>query len=166
MKYLKHLIDLILAGYLLLLAAVLAPPLLGIGVYAVVSGSMAPQIPAGSAVYVKKTAFENICVGDAITYSLGDGSLKVTHRVTDINAAQKAFLTKGDANEETDGKMVPFSDVVGTVCFSLPYLGYLTILLGGAAEKMILMGLLLWLLLIKGIAENMLKIQEKEVRAV
>lgn len=36
------------------------------------------------------------------------------------------FQTKGDANEEIDGSLVHYKNVIGTPVFSVPYLGYLS----------------------------------------
>ena len=37
-----------------------------------------------------------------------------------------SFRTKGDANEDADLSVVPAQNVVGKVCFHLPYIGYAT----------------------------------------
>jgi len=36
------------------------------------------------------------------------------------------FQTKGDANDEVDGSLVHYKNIVGTPVFSIPYLGYLS----------------------------------------
>lgn len=36
------------------------------------------------------------------------------------------FQTKGDANDDVDGSLVHFKNIVGTPVFSIPYLGYLS----------------------------------------
>jgi signal peptidase I len=83
----------------------------------VVSGSMSPEIPVGSAVLVNKQ--NDYFVNDVVTYKLG--SNLVTHRVF---YAGNYFLTKGDANESVDQKTVDKNDIIGKVVFSAPYLGY------------------------------------------
>ena len=52
---------------------------------------------------------------------------------------------------------------MGVVRFTVPCLGYAAMLFGGIGEKLILAGLFLWLVLIKMILVNILKIREKGV---
>lgn len=103
----------------------LFPKAFGLQEFAVLSGSMMPEIKVGEIVFVKKTDAERLAVGDIITYNLGS-SARVTHRIMEINEEQRCLITKGDANEAMDGKPVPFDDVVGRVSFHVPYLGYIS----------------------------------------
>jgi len=91
----------------------------------VLSGSMEPQLQVGSVVVTRPAALGEIKVGDIITYaSPRDGNL-TSHRVIEvIGSTPSQFRTKGDANEDADPFTVPAENVVGKVCFHLPYLGY------------------------------------------
>lgn len=155
--------DTVLAGLLLLLAAVTFPRIFGIHVYTVISPSMAPEISVGSAVYVKKEAFEKICEGDVVTYLSGAGNVRVTHRVARKDEEGQFLVTKGDANDEPDGKRVYAQEILGVVRLAVPYLGYAAMFLNGIGEKMVFAGTFLWLLLIRTILANTLKIREKGV---
>lgn len=88
----------------------------------VLSGSMEPAIPVGSIVMIKPMDTESLRIGDVICYRASDAML-VTHRITEIS--ETGFVTKGDANEEIDQKIVNQKDVVGSVVLSLPFIGYL-----------------------------------------
>ena len=107
-------------------ATILAPMLLGYKEMAVLSGSMEPNIPVGSIVYVKPMEADQLEVGDVCTYMLEDGSNYVTHRVISIDPENQTLVTQGDANESPDGD-VAFSQVLGEAQFHLPYLGFITI---------------------------------------
>ncbi|MEF8775720.1 MAG: signal peptidase I [Haloarculaceae archaeon] len=95
--------------------------------YVVRSSSMSPSIDAGSVVFVSNAAAADVEVGDVITFLRAGPDSRVTHRVVDIQAsgADRAFKTKGDANEEPDPGYVGQDQVVGQVAFSVPLLGYL-----------------------------------------
>lgn len=54
------------------------PRLLGYEVYVVVSGSMEPAIPVGSALYVESVPPEEVEVGDVIAFY--DRGAVITHR--------------------------------------------------------------------------------------
>lgn len=91
--------------------------------YGVISGSMEPNIPTGSLVYVDKNAdSSDIEKGDVIAFSLGDGNI-CTHRVVDNE--EKGFITKGDANADPDGFIVAYDKYIGKTVFSIPFLGSL-----------------------------------------
>lgn len=90
----------------------------------VMSGSMEPAIGTGSIVFVAETPPEEIEENDVITYR--SGSDLVTHRVAEKyeSTTSLRFRTKGDANDALDPDPVYRDDVVGTVLFSIPFIGY------------------------------------------
>lgn len=49
-----------------------------------------------------------------------------THRVQRVDAENKRFYTKGDANDVEDGAPVHFNNVIGVPKFSIPMLGYVS----------------------------------------
>ena len=97
--------------------------LFGIQVYSVISGSMEPEYPVGSLIYVKKVEPSEIEVGDVITYVL-PSETPSTHRVVRIDEENQLFYTKGDANEIEDGAPVHFKNLIGSPVLKMPYLGY------------------------------------------
>ena len=114
----------------ILLVAFAGVRLFGITPYAVLSGSMEPEYPTGSLIYVRDIDPADVAVGDAITFELESGTL-VTHQVYEIDAEQRAFRTQGVANVDAAGDIVhdafpvPFESLIGTPVFCIPFLGYL-----------------------------------------
>jgi len=88
------------------------------------SGSMEPAIPVGALVIVAPQ--EQYAPGDVIMFSQDTKSLPTTHRVEGVVRSDGAiaYVTKGDANEEVDQALVPYSAVLGGVGLSIPRLGY------------------------------------------
>lgn len=117
-----------LAATALFLAVGLGPHTGAYRTLTVLTGSMAPAIPAGSVVFVRPVAPADITVGDILTYNMPvDDRRLVTHRVADIleAGATPTIVTKGDAVEDVDPWTTRFSSgpawkVVGDV----PLLGY------------------------------------------
>jgi len=97
--------------------------LFGMQVFTVLSGSMEPNYPVGSLIYVQPAEPEDIKVDDVITFVLPDET-PATHRVVRIDAENEHFYTKGDANDEEDGSPVYFKNLLGKPVFTIPYLGY------------------------------------------
>ena len=100
--------------------------LLGYQIYNVISGSMEPTYSVGDLLYVKEVDVDSIEVGDAITFVLNEDLVVATHRVVEVDAQNRHFYTKGDANDTIDAKPVHFNNVIGVPQFSLPLLGYIS----------------------------------------
>ena len=110
--------------------------------FAVRGGSMEPAIPYGSLIVDEPVAPESLRVGDVVTVR-ADNAVVVSHRVTRIAELQgeRYLEIKGDANRTADPVMVPTRAVVGRVVYSLPYLGYLAVMLGTASGLLSLLAL-------------------------
>lgn len=123
-------------GFLMLLSVVAAavpltvPQYFGYQIYDVVSGSMEPEIPVGSVIYVKAKNPEEIYKGDIIAFMSGDSV--VVHRVVVNKVVEGVFTTKGDANEAEDIHEVSYQNLVGVVEKHIPVLGQVLILFGSS----------------------------------
>ncbi len=86
------------------------------------TGSMQPELPVNSLVFVQKIEPEKIEQGDIITFVMNKDGVLATHRVKEINKSSRTFTTKGDANN-TDDPPVLWDNVVGVVRFKIPGIG-------------------------------------------
>src|SRR3989344_8712061 len=85
----------------------------------VLSGSMEPEIKTGAIVVVKPTATYE--VGDVINFNgnfkLNGKELSITHRIIEKKVDEVtgaiSYITKGDANEDTDFETVTSRQVLG-----------------------------------------------------
>jgi len=115
---------------LLMAAAVLTflAPYFGWRVDTVLSGSMEPGLKVGGVVITRPVEVEDIKVEDIITFYSPLSEKLTSHRVIAVeDSSSFHFRTKGDANEDADPFiLLPAQNVVGKVCFHLPYLGYAT----------------------------------------
>lgn len=100
------------------------PKVFGYEPYSVVSGSMEPEIPVGSLVYVTEVQPEKVQEKDIIAFYGGHGQDAMTvHRVVKNEVSEKMFRTKGDANATEDLSPVSYEQVAGQVVFTVPFLG-------------------------------------------
>ena len=108
-----------------LIALLALPRVSPFSVFVVRGGSMEPTIHVGSVVLVDRSD-RAPQVGAVVTF---DDPLEgtVTHRVVGVGAS--SFQTKGDANASVDVTRRNPSEVIGTVLFSVPFVGYLLYLL-------------------------------------
>lgn len=100
--------------------------LLGYQVFNVISGSMEPTYSVGDLLYVKTVDPDSVRVGDPITFVLNENLVVATHRVVAVDAENRLFTTKGDANETVDAAPVHFNNLIGVPKFSIPLLGYVS----------------------------------------
>lgn len=136
----------------LLAVALVGVRVVGLQTYAVVSGSMEPDYPVGSLLYVKSVDYKQLEVGDVITFMINEDTV-ATHRIIEIlvdeqDSAVLRFRTKGDSNEVEDGTPVHYKNIIGTPVFCIPKLGYFAhyiqsppgmyLAIGGAAILLIL----------------------------
>lgn len=112
------------------------PKAMGYQIYTVVSGSMEPEIPVGSLVYIKYEEPKEIVEGDVIAFygSDADGSI-ITHRVVSNSTAMGEFITKGDANEENDMNPVTYNQYIGKMVRSIPKIGGIVQTITGGSGK-------------------------------
>lgn len=155
-----------LSGIILIILALLAgvliiPKLMGYEEMAVLTGSMEPEYPVGSLIYVKKQDPETLQVGDVITYRLS-GDTVVTHRIVEINTEEQTVTTKGDANESNDGQPIPFDSIVGRAEFKIPYLGFISMNIRTPKGIMAICGVLIAIILLTFIPEFFSKDEEEE----
>ena len=128
-----------LLGTLLLLLVIVScipltlPRMMGYEVYEVVSGSMEPEIPVGSVIYVKAVAPEEVREEEVIAF--WSGSSVITHRVVENRLAEREFVTKGDANAAEDLRAVPYAELIGRVIRHFPKVGRLMALYTGSIGK-------------------------------
>lgn len=125
---------LILLGVTAAFLPLTVPRILGYEIYEVVSGSMEPEIPVGSILYVEGAEPEEIRAGDVIAYEK-EGTV-VTHRVEENRYVEGEFITKGDANSKKDAVSVKYGSLIGKVVFHLPVLGTLMSLLSSHGGKL------------------------------
>ena len=150
MKRLCSVLGTLLIVLVILLCSLLVlPGFFGYGMYNVLSGSMEPEMPVGSLIYVKGGKPEEVAEDDVIAFygSLEGGGI-ITHRVVKNNVVSGTFRTKGDANAEEDPLPVPYENYIGSVAFHVPCMGKLltgmTSLYGKlAAVCIVLLGVIL-----------------------
>lgn len=123
-------LGLLVVGAVATLAIVLVGlRLAGFRTFTVMSGSMEPEYPVGSMIFVKPTNYYDLKIGDVISFVASDDKTVVTHRIAEIKVDEKdasvwRFTTKGDANEVNDSNLVHYKNVLGTPVITIPLIGY------------------------------------------
>lgn len=125
----------ILLGFVLIIAVLLfLPRAAGFQTYTVLSSSMEPTLPVGSVIYVRPYEDEDVKEQDIIAFQAG--GILVAHRAISVDRSDRTVVTMGDANSVPDEVPTAFSDMVGKVCFYIPWLGYPLMMLQSAEGRM------------------------------
>ena len=126
-------------GILILLTVIAAflsmtiPRSLGYGVYNVVSGEMAPKIPAGSIIYVERVEPEAVAAGDVIAFRSGGDVASL--RVVENRFGKGEYVTKGDADAGENVTTVPYAELIGRVVRHFPVFGAMMTLFSATVGK-------------------------------
>lgn len=103
----------------------------GTAFFVIASGSMEPDIPTGSIVFVISVPPDKISVGDVITFFTEYKSEVVTHRVVNVsNDGEKCIITTRGAANNIDDLPFNYDRVIGRVSFTIPGSSFLIRLLG------------------------------------
>ena len=129
---------LILLAVIAVSAPLTVPRLLGYEMFEVLTGSMEPEIPVGSVIYVKYVQPELIEEREIVAFFKSEGDV-VTHRVVDNHTVERELITKGDANEINDFEPVPYENLIGRVERHVPVVGRFMSLLAGTVGKLYLL---------------------------
>lgn len=121
---------LIAVSVLLPLSLFFFPSIVGAeSAFIVQSGSMEPEIPNGSIIFVYSEQAKDIKPGEVITFytKINSEVIRITHRVVEKSRAEGRYiyLTKGDALDVPDSGWVPEQNVIGEVRHTIPFLGTL-----------------------------------------
>ncbi len=158
---------LILIVLLVLLAVFGGVRLLGLTPYMVTSGSMEPEYPVGSLIYVKERPAAEIEPGDVITFYLEDGRTVATHQVYEADREAEEFRTQGINNRDSEGNIlhdaepVKYSSVIGCPVAVIPYLGYINRFCTTAPGVYILIGIAAAVLIVSVIIDKMAGEEER-----
>lgn len=114
---------------------------------AVLTSSMEPELSVGSLLVILPVDYEDIKVGDDITFVRDKNLTLVTHRVIAKNDAGKKIITQGIANNTPDAPTF-YENVVGKVWYSIPLAGYVMVWLSTFQGMVITISVIIVIILI------------------
>ena len=121
----KHKHQMFFSAFILLVmtAIIFLGLISGIRLCSVVSGSMEPNLPTWSLCVINtRASYDSIQTGDIVVYYRRSDDMRIIHRVIEITP--DGMITKGDANQTSDGLSIGRDNLFGKSLFHIPYLGY------------------------------------------
>ena len=132
----------------ILLAATLVMKLIfHVELKAVLTGSMEPELPVGSLLVIVPADYEDIQIGDDITFVRDETLTLVTHRVVEKDAEKQTLTTQGIANNTLDAP-TSYDNVVGKVRASIPLIGYVGLWLSTPTSVIIVVTAIISLIIV------------------
>lgn len=125
-RILKNALCILICALFVLVAVMTA---MGAKGYSVASDSMSPRLHRGDVVFVKAIPFEDLEKGDIVTVRFKGREGTYTHRIASIDYDKKEIRTAGDNTNTVDTEGASDSQIMGKVIFSIPLVGYLSLLL-------------------------------------
>ncbi len=97
------------------------------GALVIATDSMTGELNKGDVAIVERLEDEQPEIGQVIVFNISGRN--VVHRLVDIKRinGQIRYYTKGDANEEMDAGFIVREQLVGTVDWKVPFIGYPTL---------------------------------------
>lgn len=129
--------------------------------YVVLSNSMLPTFRRGDVVFVKKIDFNELDVNDIVTINFKNSNGTFTHRIVKIDKENNMVYTKGDNSLIVDNLPSESERIRGKVWFSIPIVGYISILIINKITLVMLLGILILLIIISSVISSYKK---KKVR--
>ena len=124
------------ATALIALVLVVVPLVTGSQTYSVLTSSMAPKYAPGTFLVVKPVPFDELGVGDIITYQIeSNDPAVITHRIISMGTTQdgeRTLITKGDNNDVADENPVREVQVRGKLFYAVPFVGFAANALGNS----------------------------------
>lgn len=138
-RMLSYLLLLVVAmGALVMVAIPLAS---GSQTYTVLTSSMAPKYAPGTFLVVRPTPFNELRVGDVITYQIESGKPAViSHRIVSVGASQsgeRVLTTQGDNNSLQDAVPVQAVQVRGKLFYAVPHVGWIANAIGQQRQTLL-----------------------------
>ena len=157
----------VLTLFLLVTLIMLGTKLFGYQMLSVDSGSMEPNFPEDSLIFVKTVDPSGLQADDVITFTVDEKGTLVTHRIVAVLKDERSLVTRGDANNTNDPSTVPYGNVVGKAELCLPKIGAVFRVVTAESNRVyvyIIIGLLVGLTVLWIILDHIKKKKRKAIQ--
>lgn len=137
-RFLKIIVNLVLIAAIIVAAALLVPPLMGIDTVMNDNTGTDTNLPVGSVAYGQSADADELETGDRIIYS--EGSSDYIYEITDMDASAGAYKVRDPYNSNSDTQNITIQKSVPKVALVVPFIGYGAIALQ-STEGLIVTGL-------------------------
>ena len=144
-KFLKFIVNLFLLCAIAVAAAILVPPLIGVGTTIVDSQRMNTNLPMGSVTYATDVHMTELSAGDKVLAD--DESSTYVYTIDTVDTATGEFTVHDTYNAAAQQQTLQILNTASKVVVTIPYIGYVVYAMH-SIEGMIVLGLILLLMII------------------
>ena len=153
-KFLKVIVNLFLICAILVGAAILVPPLMGVSTTVIDSSSMDTNLPVGSVTYAKDVDVTDLAIGDKV---LSESDAKIyVYEVEETNAGSGKFIVRDTRNTSGQAEEITLRNIVHQVVVTVPFIGYVMMAMH-SVEGLIIIGLIVLFIIILFILSELWK---------
>ena len=153
-KVLKYIVNLVVLLSIVVAAALLVPPLLGVDTVINDNSNIETNLPVGAVAYGRQVDTEKLNKGDKILYM--EGSAQYVYEIQDMDTTAGSYKVKDVYNKNSDAESITLQDKVSKAVITIPFIGYAAIALQSKTGLMVV-GAVIILLIILFILSEVLR---------
>lgn len=153
-KVLKFIVNLVVLLSIVVGAALLVPPLLGVDTVINDNSNIETNLPVGVVAYGRQVDTEKLNKGDKILYM--EGSAQYVYEIQDMDTTAGSYKVKDVYNKNSDAESITLQDKVSKAVITIPFIGYAAIALQSKTGLMVV-GAVIILLIILFILSEVLR---------
>ncbi|MFR6173046.1 MAG: hypothetical protein ACLUJN_16400 [Blautia sp.] len=153
-KVLKFIVNLVVLLSIVVAAALLVPPLLGVDTVINDNSNIETNLPVGAVAYGRQVDTEKLNKGDKILYM--EGSAQYVYEIQDMDTTAGSYKVKDVYNKNSDAESITLQDKVSKAVITIPFIGYVAIALQSKTGLMVV-GAVIILLIILFILSEVLR---------
>jgi hypothetical protein len=153
-KVLKFIVNLVVLLSIVVAAALLVPPLLGVDTVINDNSNIETNLPVGAVAYGRQVDTEKLKKEDKILYM--EGSAQYVYEIQDMDITAGSYKVKDVYNKNSDAESITLQDKVSKAVITIPFIGYAAIALQSKTGLMVV-GAVIILLIILFILSEVLR---------
>ncbi len=153
-KVLKFIVNLVVLLSIVVAAALLVPPLVGVDTVINDNSNIETNLPVGAVAYGRQVDTKELDKKDKIIYI--EGSVQYVYEIQDMDATAGVYKVEDVYNKNSDIESVTLQDRVSKAVITIPFIGYAAIALQSKTGLMVV-GAVIILLIILFILSEVLR---------
>ena len=145
-KVLKFIVNLVVLLSIVVAAALLVPPLLGVDTVINDNSNIETNLPVGAVAYGRQVDTEKLNKGDKILYM--EGSAQYVYEIQDMDTTAGSYKVKDVYNKNSDAESVTLQDKVSKAVITIPFIGYAAIALQSKTGLMVVGAVIILLIIL------------------
>ena len=145
-KVLKFIVNLVVLLSIVVAAALLVPPLLGVDTVINDNSNIETNLPVGAVAYGRQVDTEKLKKEDKILYM--EGSAQYVYEIQDMDTTAGSYKVKDVYNKNSDAESITLQDKVSKAVITIPFIGYAAIALQSKTGLMVVGAVIILLIIL------------------